>query len=152
MRYATPKQGRPASANALTSAGFGIIAALLLASCDAGPLIDGEAAVAHDTNVVVNGDAGRGRALIVSGQYGCAACHAISGVRNARGIVGPRLDGFARRSFIAGVAPNRPGQLVAFLQDPPAIAPGTAMPMLGLTETEARDVAAFLYTLTENER
>lgn len=152
MIYAKLRQVRPASAKTLTTSGFAIAAALLLASCDAGPLVDGGTAAQHETNVVLHGDAVRGRALVASGQHGCAACHAISGVKSARGIVGPRLDGFAGRSYIAGVAPNRPGQLVAFLQDSPAIAPGTAMPMLGLTEAEARDIAAYLYTLKEGER
>ena len=39
------------------------------------------------------------------------------------------------------------GLLVAWLRDPPAISPGTAMPNLDLTEAQARDMAAYLYTL-----
>jgi cytochrome c1 len=37
--------------------------------------------------------------------------------------------------------------LSAWLRDPPAIDPATAMPNLGLSEAEALDVAAYLYTL-----
>ncbi|GGG23948.1 hypothetical protein GCM10010964_10150 [Caldovatus sediminis] len=78
---------------------------------------------------------------------GCGACHRIPGVRNARAMVGPPLDAFAQRGYVAGVLPNRPANLLAWLRNPPAINPMTAMPDLGLTEAEARDIAAYLYTL-----
>jgi cytochrome c len=94
---------------------------------------------------VVDGDPDRGRALIAS--YGCTACHAIPGVAAFVGTVGPPLAGFSRRGYIAGRLPNRPMMLTAWLRDPPAIDPATAMPDLGLSEAEARHVAAYLYTL-----
>jgi cytochrome c1 len=68
-------------------------------------------------------------------------------VSGAHGRVGPPLTGFARRSFIAGRLPNTPENLVAWVRDPPAIDPATAMPALGLDERAARDVAAYLYEL-----
>jgi hypothetical protein len=66
---------------------------------------------------------------------------------NPRGIVGPPLGGLARRPFIAGQLPNTPGALVAFLVNPPALVAGIGMPNVGLTIEDARDVAAYLYTL-----
>jgi cytochrome c1 len=78
---------------------------------------------------------------------GCAACHVIPGIGQPRGVVAPPLDAFARRSFIAGIVPNTPVNLVRWVMNPPAIDPRTAMPALGLTEAEAQDVAAYLYTL-----
>ena len=36
---------------------------------------------------------------------------------------------------------------MAWLLDPGAISPGSAMPALGLSEAEARDAAAYLFTL-----
>lgn len=77
----------------------------------------------------------------------CGVCHEIPGVRGARGIAGPPLAGFARRASIGGVAPNRASELVRWLRDAPSIAPDTGMPALPLTEDEARDAAAYLYTL-----
>ncbi len=94
---------------------------------------------------VVGGDAERGRVAMV--ESGCGACHRIPGVRNARAMVGPPLDDYAQRGYVAGLLPNRPANLVAWLRDPPAINPGTAMPDLGLSEAVARDMAAYLYTL-----
>jgi len=96
---------------------------------------------------VPDGDPARGRALVAGGAYGCTACHAIPGLRASRGVVGPPLDGMARRGFIAGQLPNRPDVLVAFLQNPPALVPETGMPDVRLGLGEARDIAAYLYTL-----
>ncbi|HEV2820541.1 MAG TPA: c-type cytochrome, partial [Solirubrobacteraceae bacterium] len=90
---------------------------------------------------VAGGDPARGRAAMT--ELGCGACHRIPGVRNARAMVGPPLDGYAQRGYVAGLLPNRPANLVAWLKDPPAISPGTAMPNLGLTEAQARDMAAY---------
>jgi cytochrome c1 len=99
--------------------------------------------------VAANSSAGsetaRGRALIQ--QFGCGSCHTIPGVQGARGLVGPPLLWFARRSFIAGELPNTPDNLVLFLRSPQTIHPRTAMPSVGLSELQARDVAAYLYTL-----
>jgi cytochrome c2 len=100
-----------------------------------------------NTKHVDDGDAGRGHALVASGAFGCAACHVIPGIRFPRGNVGPPLDGMASRGLIAGQLPNKPGVLVAFLQNPPALVPQTGMPNVGLTLEQSRDVAAYLYTL-----
>jgi hypothetical protein len=68
-------------------------------------------------------------------------------VSGAIGAVGPPLSDFAARGFIAGVVPNYPGYLVRWVMDPPALAPQTAMPDVGVEEQDARDIAAYLYTL-----
>jgi cytochrome c1 len=94
---------------------------------------------------VFGGDPERGRALIAS--YGCTACHAVPGIPAFVGTVGPSLAGFSRRAYVAGRLPNRPMLLIAWLRNPPAIDPATAMPAVGLSEAEALDVAAYLYTL-----
>ena len=91
------------------------------------------------------GDPARGRREIARLQ--CGACHEIPGIRAARGSVGPPLEGFARRIYLAGKWPNEPRYLVAWLRDPPAMAPRTAMPALVNDTQSARDIAAYLYTL-----
>jgi cytochrome c1 len=95
--------------------------------------------------VVTGGSAKRGVEVIQ--QYNCGSCHTIPGVPNARGLVGPPLMSFSRRTFIAGEVPNNTQNLVEWVRSPQAIEPNTAMPNLGLSEQEARDVAAYLYTL-----
>jgi cytochrome c553 len=93
------------------------------------------------------GEPARGRAIVAGGAYGCTACHAVPGIRGPAGIVGPSLAGFAGRSFLAGQLPNNTELLVAFLRDPAALVPQTGMPDVGLSDQEARDIAAFLLTL-----
>jgi cytochrome c len=80
-------------------------------------------------------------------RYGCGACHTIPGVENARGLVGPPLAGFAQRIYVAGVLYNRPENVMNWLKDPVAIDSKTAMPNTGVTEEDARNITAFLYTL-----
>jgi cytochrome c2 len=105
--------------------------------------------VGYETKRVEGGDAAQGLALVAGGTYGCAACHVIPGIRMPRGVAGPALGGMAQRGFIAGQLPNKPGVLVAFLQNPPALVPATGMPNVGLTTDEAKHIAAFLYTLRQ---
>lgn len=92
---------------------------------------------------VPGGDAGRGQAAVL--RYGCAACHTIPGVPSYGANVGPPLSSLAKRSYLAGVLPNTPANLVRWLQDPAQVDPRTAMPSLGVTEAEAADIAAYLY-------
>ena len=94
---------------------------------------------------VEGGDSARGRALI--GRYGCAACHTIPGVPGPTAIVGPPLTGVADRGYIGGVLPNTPDAMVRWLQNPRAVTPRTIMPDMGVTEEDARDMTAYLYTL-----
>jgi putative membrane protein len=80
-------------------------------------------------------------------QYGCASCHTIPGIPGANALVGPSLEHIASRMYIAGVLPNTPENMLWWLQNPPAVDPLTAMPNLGVTEADARDMAGYLYTL-----
>jgi cytochrome c len=96
-------------------------------------------------SIVVRGDARHGQQVIQSA--GCGACHMIPGIDQARGLVGPPLLLFGRRTMIAGQLPNSPGNLAMWIQHPRSVEPATAMPDLGLTADQAQDVAAYLYTL-----
>jgi cytochrome c len=94
---------------------------------------------------VVGGDPERGRLLVQ--QYQCAACHFIPEVQGPNGDAGPSLESMGRLSYIAGSIPNQPENMIRFLQNPPAVKPGTLMPALGITDDEARHMAAFMYSL-----
>ncbi|HEX5973447.1 MAG TPA: c-type cytochrome [Gemmatimonadaceae bacterium] len=101
----------------------------------------------HDDAVanMVGGNPDRGPLLIRS--YGCGTCHTISGVTGANGLVGPPLTGIAERAYIAGVLPNAPENMVRWIENPKAVDSLTAMPVLGVSPADARDIAAYLYTL-----
>ena len=94
---------------------------------------------------VAGGDAAHGEELFRV--HGCNACHAIDGIRGADGKVGPYLGYFAEQSYIAGALPNQPDNLIAWIMNQQAIEPGTAMPNLDVSSSDARDIAAFLYAL-----
>lgn len=82
-------------------------------------------------------------------QLGCGSCHVIPGIRQAVGTVGPPLTDFGRRGFIAGQLPNNASNLIRWIMDPQEVEPGTAMPDLNVSETQARDIAAYLLGLRE---
>jgi cytochrome c len=94
---------------------------------------------------VTGGDPVAGAATIR--EYGCNACHSIPNIHGLGGRVGPTLEHFASRAYIAGELPNTPANLVRWIRAPHDVEKHTAMPTLGLTNKEARDVAAYLYTL-----
>ena len=94
---------------------------------------------------VAGGDAARGKVALE--HYGCGSCHVIPGVRAAEGMVGPPLIWFGRRTVIAGEVANTSDQLIRWIIDPSTIEPNTAMPNVGVTPQDARDMAAYLYTL-----
>jgi hypothetical protein len=81
--------------------------------------------------------------LDLEGHGRAAARDEIPGLSSAsRG--GPSLAGFASRPYIAGAITNTPDHLTAWIQHPRDIEPSTAMPDLDLSETDARDAAAYL--------
>ncbi len=94
---------------------------------------------------VPSADPARGLAAIE--RVGCAACHRIPGVTWPKGELGPSLEQFGDQGMIAGRLPNRPDVLAHFVRAAPDLIPGTTMPAMPLNEKEARDVAAYLYTL-----
>jgi cytochrome c2 len=127
----TAAAGRFASGAAL------VIVALLLSAC-----------ADHDRQwaaEMTGGNSARGETAIRS--YGCQSCHTIPGIRGTRALVGPPLAGIASRSYIAGVMSNTPTHMIEWLRDPPKIDSLTAMPNMNVTERDARDIAAYLYTL-----
>ena len=98
-----------------------------------------------DPGVPDTPDADRGSRAI--NQYACVTCHQIPGIVGANAPVGPPLNEIGTRGFIAGVLPNTPQNMVRWLRHPQAVNPKSAMPDLGVTERDARDIAAYLATL-----
>jgi cytochrome c len=114
-----------------------LTAGLLLAACS------GQVNGLPEPRIVDGASAETGRALIAG--YGCGSCHNIPGVPGADAMAAPPLDRFYERSFIAGHLANNEANLIRWIQDPQAIDPGTAMPNLGVSQEEARHIAAYLY-------
>ncbi|KGM32152.1 c-type cytochrome, partial [Inquilinus limosus] len=96
-------------------------------------------------SALTGGDPDRAPALML--RNGCTGCHTIPGIGAARGAVGPKLSGLADRAFIGGTLPNTPENLARWIRDSRGVNPRTAMPSTGITESEAHDIAAYLYAL-----
>jgi cytochrome c len=120
------------------------LAFLLAAGCgmDSGP---SSSALRRISETTTGGNAGLGPAAI--SRYGCGSCHIIPGVSGAVGRAGPPLTGIADRIYVAGVIQNTPPNLMRWIRDPHAIDEKTLMPNLGVTQKDAADIAAYLYTL-----
>jgi cytochrome c2 len=112
-----------------------VLCAALLAACSKTP---------PKTDPITGGDPRHGRELLA--RYGCASCHRIKGIAHADSQVGPPLDEIRSRGYIAGVMPHNADNLIRWIQHPRQVVPNTAMPELGVTEAEARDMAAYLYS------
>jgi len=80
-------------------------------------------------------------------QYACQSCHKIPGVVGSDTFVGRPLEGLAKRPFIAGNLLNNQPNLMHWIRDPQAIDPTTAMPNVGVSEKDARNISAYLLTL-----
>jgi cytochrome c len=100
----------------------------------------------HDEIVrSTGGDVAMGPRLIR--RYGCHTCHEIPGVPGAIGSVGPSLDGIATRSYLAGRVENTVPNMINWIRHPRGVDSMTVMPEMGVTDPDARDIAAYLYTL-----
>ncbi|MDR5835940.1 c-type cytochrome [Caballeronia sp. LZ034LL] len=95
------------------------------------------------SDAIVGGSPQRGLEAIQ--RYGCGACHRIDGVPGAYGKVGPTLQKLGERAYIAGKLPNTPENVQTWIRFPQRVVPGNAMPDLGVSERDARDIAAYLY-------
>jgi cytochrome c1 len=61
--------------------------------------------------------------------------------------LGPPLAGFGGRALVAGRFPNSEDQVVAWIRNPQALDPRSAMPDLGVNEHDARLIARHLRAL-----
>lgn len=125
--------------------GMAALAALIGAVSVAGIYYQDAAQTHTQAEAMTGGRVQAGRAAIE--RHACGACHRIPGIGAATGVAGPALNGIATRSFVAGVLPNDPANLQRWIRHPQRIVPGNGMPDQGVTPQEARDIAAYLYTL-----
>jgi cytochrome c oxidase subunit 2 len=103
----------------------------------------------------LDGGAAEGlRVFLEAGRAGCTECHAIDGLEDADGELipgsnnGPNLSHFASRNCFAGcIFETTDENLRRWLDDPPAMKPGSWMPDYGLTSEEIDQLIAFLNTL-----
>ena len=90
----------------------------------------------------VVGDPVRGKIALT--QYACQSCHLIPGVPGSKVYVGRPLSEMGQRKVLAGAVPNDQAGLMRWIRDPQSIDPHTAMPNMGVSERDARDMSAYL--------
>jgi cytochrome c len=105
----------------------------------------GRGSATEQAQQATGGDPKKGVEAI--GKYGCGACHTIPGIKDANATIGPPLDNIASRQILGGHLPNTPANMVRWIQDPQKIDPKNAMPKLNVTDDDARNIVAYLYTL-----
>lgn len=125
--------------------GMTVLAAIVGAASIAGIYYQDSAQARTHAEAMTGGSVRAGKAAIE--RYNCGACHRIPGIGAATGVAGPPLNGVGTRSFIAGMLPNDPANLERWIRHPQQVVPGNAMPEQGVQPQEARDIAAYLYTL-----
>ncbi|MGE3272486.1 MAG: cytochrome c oxidase subunit II [Chloroflexota bacterium] len=82
------------------------------------------------------------------GTNGCAGCHTIDGNPTAVGKVGPNLSHFGSRTTLAaGIHPNTPENLAAWIENPQAIKPGNIMQNLHVRPRDVEALVAYLHSL-----
>jgi cytochrome c2 len=94
---------------------------------------------------VTGGNPMVGKVQIV--RRGCPACHEIPGIETARARVGPSLRNIVGQEYLAGQLVNTPDNMIRWVRTPQGIRPNSAMPDMGISEEEARDITAYLYSL-----
>jgi cytochrome c len=122
----------------------GAAAVLIAAAAVAGALWQKQQRSADTAVAMTGGNIARAPELIR--RYGCAGCHTIPGIPGGDGKVGGPLKDIRQRVYVGGVVTNAPDNLVRWIVSPQTFSPRTAMPATGITEAEARDVAAYLYS------
>jgi cytochrome c oxidase subunit 2 len=124
------------------------------------------AGLTFDDNVLAQGDAARGAALLQNpvSPAGCYACHTMTGVQMMVGQTGPNLTHVGSRNTIAaGLFPNDAKHLALWIKNARLMKPGIVMPTLGagqidpqtkqvgvmakLTDAQIADIVAYLRLL-----
>jgi mono/diheme cytochrome c family protein len=129
---------------AITPADARDIAKYLVPEAEPGPALA--------TAAIAGADLGKGRQLVET--KGCGSCHVFSGVAAVPSSNPPAMDG---KAFDRGhkLAPDlrvtrdrmTSARVVAWLKDPKAVKPDTAMPTIALTDAEVKDLAGYIMTV-----
>jgi len=136
--------------------------ALLLTACQPAPgpnpaikLSASPAPFQYVANPDVPGDPNSGRQLFTNSKFyppsGCGSCHTLPNVSSGAFAGAPNLNNVALRPTLAGDAlQNSPAQMKAWIMDPPSQKPGAKMPKLNVSDQEATDLVAFIYSQPYN--
>jgi cytochrome c oxidase subunit 2 len=109
------------------------------------PVADFEKWLEHENEPADDPQMRPGKAAFLS--QSCVNCHAVRGT-TARGTFGPDLTHLmSRQTLAAGMIPNSPENLRAWVTDPQEIKPGCLMPAFVLSDHDREQIVSYLSTL-----
>ncbi len=94
---------------------------------------------------MTGGDAAAGKQALLL--HDCHSCHEIPGIEGDKNLQGPPLERWATRKTIAKEWPNSPANLENWIRHSEQLRPGTSMKLMNVSEKDARDIAAYLFSL-----
>ncbi len=94
---------------------------------------------------ITGGDPIAGKQAIF--KHDCTSCHAIPGFESNAGLAGPPLDHWSRQRMIEDSWHNTPDNLQRWIRSSESMNPNTVMKLLSINEKDARDIAAYLFSL-----
>jgi mono/diheme cytochrome c family protein len=99
---------------------------------------------------IAGADFGKGRRLLET--KGCGSCHVMTNVEPVPSSTPPIMEAKAfERAFklapdlLAARTRMSPAKVVAWLKDPVAVKPDSAMPKIPLTDAEIKDITGYLF-------
>jgi len=106
-------------------------------------------------NPNVPGDPDRGRELFSDTKFypggGCGFCHTFPSISNGTFPGAPNLNNVSLRPTLAGeTIQNSPATMKAWIMDPPNVKPNARMPKLNVSDQEAQDLVAFIFSQPYN--
>jgi cytochrome c len=90
-----------------------------------------------------NPEAGK-HAIVI---HDCSSCHVIPGIEGDENVQGPPLSRWATRKTVAKEWSNTPANLENWIRHSEELRPGTTMKLMSVSEKDARDIAAYLFSL-----
>lgn len=137
------------------SPGLACLYALLVSSCATTPASPGPPVATAGPVAVLTPAPGVAGSPLIGEQLmltkGCGGCHTVAGVPGATGVAGPNLTNIVVRPTLAGDRlPMSAETMTRWLLDPHALKPETTMPRVGLSQQEAQDLTAFLFSQPYN--
>lgn len=94
---------------------------------------------------VTGGDPQAGKQKIVV--HDCHSCHVIPGIEGDARLLGPTLDHWSGRDTILDRWPNNSVNLEKWIRHSEQMLPGTTMRMMSVNEQDAKDIAAYLFSI-----
>jgi cytochrome c2 len=80
-------------------------------------------------------------------KHDCTSCHTVPRIEGDENVQGPSLSHWASRDLVAKEWPNTPENVENWIRHSEQLRPSTTMKLMTVDEKDARDIAAYLFSL-----